>query len=321
MLRVAMLGKWHVHAEGYANDFNAQADSKVTCVWDDDEARGSEWAKRLNVPFYTDPDLMLEKEDFDAVCVCSATNRHKELFIKAANAGKHIFTEKVMCLNTDDCDEATEAILKNDVKFSISFPHKSFAHNLLIKRVIDEGMLGQITFLRARICHDGALKGWLPEYWFDPETTGGGAMMDLGAHPMYLSAWLLGKPVRVFSSFQYATGRAVDDDALSIIEFESGARASVETSLIAPRNPQMMEVYGTKGAIICQNGKLTLSTNDHPEWHEPTLPEALPSPLRMFTDSVLYDRPNPNGLTEARLLTQMMQNAYEAAKTGKSISF
>ena len=94
MLKIAMLGKWHVHAEGYAREFNSQSDSAVTCVWDSDPERGASWAKSLGVPFFADIDELFENAEFDATCVCSETNRHKDLMLKAAEKQKHIFTEK-----------------------------------------------------------------------------------------------------------------------------------------------------------------------------------------------------------------------------------
>ena len=51
MFRVAMLSKWHVHAEGYAREINAHPDACVCCVWDEDPERGAAWAEKLNVPF------------------------------------------------------------------------------------------------------------------------------------------------------------------------------------------------------------------------------------------------------------------------------
>ena len=321
MLRVAMAGKWHVHAEGYAKRFNEQQDACVVCVWDDDEARGQSWAKELNVPFYKSFEDMLEKEIFDAVCVCCATNRHKEIMLKAARAKKHIFTEKVMCLTEKDCKEVEREINENGVKFTISFPHRCFPQNLYIKNAIDSGILGDITLLRVRNCHDGALKGWLPEYWYDPVTTGGGAMMDLGAHPMYLANWFLGKPKSVFSSFHRITRRQVDDDALCVLEFENGARALVETSLIAPNNPQICEVYGTKGVILCENSKVRIRTTGSDGWIEPELPDPLDEPLRQFVDSVLYSKPIRFGTEQARALSMMMEKAYQSADKGEKAAF
>ncbi len=319
MLKVAMAGKWHVHAEGYARDFNAQSDSRVTAVWDDDVRRGSAWAAEIGAAFFESYDEMLEKGDFDAVCVTSATSMHKELMLKAAARKKHIFTEKVMCLTAADCDEVIRAINGSGVVFTISFPHRCFAQNLYIKQAIESGMLGKITLFRTRNCHAGALQGWLPDYWFDPDTTGGGAMMDLGAHPMYLANWMLGKPVSVVSSFKRVTGREVDDDAVSVLTFENGASAIVETSLVAPFTPQICEVYGTKGVILREDKKLRVKTNDAEGWIEPELPEDMPSPLRQFTDSVLYGAPVRFGTKEARTLTLMMEKAYEAEREGRRV--
>ena len=144
-------------------------------------------------------DELLARPDVDAVLIDTPTNMHKEVMIKAAKAHKHIFTEKCMCLNVADCDEVIKAVEEAGVIFTISFPQRCSGRNLFIKQCIEDGTLGDVTVMRVRNCHNGALAGWLPDYWYDPETTGGGAMMDLGAHPMYLARWLLGKPTRIQS--------------------------------------------------------------------------------------------------------------------------
>lgn len=157
MLKVAMISKWHVHAEGYARSFNKEADACVTCVWDENPDRGREWAKQLEVPFVENYDDVLARTDVDAVAICSPTNMHADLMIRAARAHKHIFTEKVMCLTTEECRRVAKTIEENGVVFTISFPHRCFPENLFIKQAIDEGMLGDITLFRVRNCHNGAL--------------------------------------------------------------------------------------------------------------------------------------------------------------------
>ena len=149
-------------------------------------------------------------------------------------------------------------------------------------------------------------------------------MMDLGAHPMYLSAWLLGKPVSIQSSFRYVTGRKVDDDSACIIRFENGATAIAETSLTAPFTPKLCEIYGTKGAILSEDGYVriksdTLTSAENNGWIVPALPKALPEPIRQFTDSVLYGKPVLFGTDEARTLTLLMENAYIADKEKREI--
>ena len=96
MLRVAMLSKWHVHAEGYARDFLKTGKAEITAVWDEKPERGAEWAQRLGCDFESDLDKLLAREDVDAVCCCTPTTMHTDVLIRAAKAGKHIFTEKVL---------------------------------------------------------------------------------------------------------------------------------------------------------------------------------------------------------------------------------
>lgn len=326
MLRFAMISKWHVHARGYANFIRKQPDARITCVWDEDEARGAEWAEELGCDFVADYDAVLAREDVDAILVCTPTNAHKEIMIKAANAKKHIFTEKVLALTLADCDEIIAAIKANGVKFSICFPHRCMPRNLAIKQLVDDGLLGDITVMRVRNCHDGALAKWLPDYWYDPETTGGGAMMDLGAHGMYLAHWLLGNPVRIQSMFNNLMPVPVDDNAICTIEFENKAIAIAETSLVSPMTPTRLEVYGTKGVAMYENDDVKFQnefTKKYVEggWVTPKMPEALPHPIRQFIDGVLCDKQIIFGIDEARMLTNLMEKAYIADKEKREIAF
>ena len=326
MLRFAMISKWHVHAKGYAEFVQKQDDAAVTCVWDEDAARGAAWADELGADFVANYDELLARDDVDAILVCTPTNMHKEIMIKAANAKKHIFTEKVLALTTADADEIISAIEKNGVTFSICFPHRCMPRNLVVKQLIDDGILGDVTVMRVRNCHNGALAGWLPDYWYDPETTGGGAMMDLGAHGMYLSHWLLGNPVRIQSMFNNFMPVPVDDNAISTIEFENKAVSIAETSLVSPMTPTRLEVYGTKGVVMYENDDVKFQnefTQKYVEggWVKPKLPKALPHPIRQFIDGILYDKEILFGVSEARMLTNLMEKAYVADKEKREVKF
>lgn len=321
MLRFAMISKWHVHAQMYSEFVLKQPDAMITCVWDEDPERGRVWAQKLYVKFVADLDTLLARDDVDAVLVDTPTNMHKEVIIKAAKAKKHIFTEKVLAFTCADCDEIIRRIRENNVTFTISFPHRSFARNLYVKEMILSGALGKITTLRIRNCHDGAVAGWLPEYWYDPITTGGGAMMDLGAHGMYLANWLLGKPKRIVSTFANLSGHLVEDNSVCVMEFENSAIAITETSLVSPLSPVTLEVYGTKGVIQYSDDDVRVRTLDNQEWTVPQLPEELPHPIRQFIDSVLYAKPVNYGVEEARMLSLMMEKAYIADSERREVAF
>lgn len=325
MLRVAMLSRWHVHANQYAGEIRANPDADVVAVWDEDPRRGTAWAEELDAPFEGDLDALLAG-DIDAVCVVSPTNLHREVMVCAANAGKHIFTEKVLATTVADCEAIAAAVTTNDVKFCISFPRRTIPQILCAKQAIDDGLFGQVTALRIRIAHDGAVRDWLPAHFYDREACGGGAMMDLGAHGMYLCRWLLGQPTRVVSVFNTVTGRAVDDNTVSVIEFNNGAIAVNETSFTGFGGAYSLEIDGTEG------GYRMLSPGEGVQvrskrlggsgWQQPDeLPKALAKPVDQWIAGCVHGAPIEFGLDDAIQLTELMEAAYVADDENRSVSF
>ncbi|MDE0444665.1 MAG: Gfo/Idh/MocA family oxidoreductase [Gammaproteobacteria bacterium] len=326
MLRVAMLSRWHVHANQYAGETRANPDADVVAVWDEDGRRGTAWAEELGVPFEADLDVLLASDDIDAVCVVTPTNLHGDVMVRAANAGKHIFTEKVLATTVADCEAIADAVTANGVKFCISFPRRTIPQILYAKQALDEGLFGQVTALRVRIAHDGAVRDWLPAHFYDAQACGGGAMMDLGAHGMYLSRWLLGAPKRIVSVFNTVTGRAVDDNTVSVIEFESGAIAVNETSFTGFGGSYSLEIDGTEGAyrmLSPAEGVEVRSRHlDGNGWQRPEqLPRALAKPIDQWVAGCVHGTPIEFGLADAIQLTELMEAAYVADGEARSVSF
>lgn len=326
MFKVALVSKWHVHAEGYAELLRTYNDVEITAVWDEEAERGRAWATSLNVDFEEDLDKLLGRQDVEGILICSPTSMHAEIMIKAARAGKHIFTEKAMALTKKECDEITAEVKKAGVKFGISFPARTNPSNLYVKSVIDEGLIGKVTLLRIRNGHDGALNNWLPDYWYEESKAGGGAMMDLGCHPMYLSSWILGKPLRINSMFSYFTNRSVEDNSVCTIEFENNAVAIVETSLVTYRTPSMVEVYGTEGTLIICDDNIKLTSKKMGEqfngWVIPSkLPKALPHSLRQWVDGIVNNAPIIFDTEAGTKLTELLEAAYISHKEKREVSF
>jgi predicted dehydrogenase len=326
MLKVAMLSGWHVHAKGYANNINSFPDAKVTVVWDEEPERGKAWAEELGVPFEADLGACVARDDVDGVVVDAPTSMHPEVMIAAANAGKHIFTEKVMALTVKGCDEISEAVRKAGVKFCISMPQRCQPTTRFAKQVADEKLIGEVTVLRVRGAHNGAVADWLPPHFYDPETCGGGAMMDLGAHPMYTARWILGKPARIASTFNTLTERAVEDNAVCVIEFASGAIGIVETSFVSAHCPSTLELYGTEGTLLIggPDGRVRIISNriesSVPGWITPSkLPDPLPPPIRQWVSGILESTEIHFGLEDGTQLTELMQAAYISHKEGRQI--
>nr|MDD6335457.1 Gfo/Idh/MocA family oxidoreductase [bacterium] len=325
MIRLAMLSYWHVHARGYAREFTQGGKAMITAVWDEIPERGREQAAIWGAPFYENLDDLLAREDIDAVCVTAPTNMHGEIMVKAAKAGKHIFTEKVMALTVEECRQIAEAVRENGVQFCISFPHRTQPHNLFAKKAVEQGWLGRISYMRVRNAHDGASSDWLPPHFYDATQCGGGAMMDLGAHPMYLCRWLMGKPVAISSTYTEMTGHGVEDNAVSVIEFGDGAIAVSETGFMTPNSPFMLEIYGTEGGLIITGDEVKINSRklsgEVQGWTVVSdLPKALPSPINQFIAALEGEGEIAFGLEEGIQLTELMVGAYASLKEGKRVA-
>lgn len=320
MIRIGMLSKWHVHATDYANQVKESGKAIITAVWDDNVERGAAWAEELGVDFEADLEQFLAREDIDAVICDTATVDHKHVLTKAAAAGKHIFTEKVLATTVEDCVAIAESIRSNNVKFAISFPQLTFSDVQMARQLIEEKKLGQVSSFRMRNAHAGLVQGWLPDYWMNANEAGGGALMDLGAHPVYLANALLGEPKRVSAVMSAPMGSDTDEVATVLVEYANGSAAVLETSLISWNSPRLIEVYGTEGAFISLNDevKVNLKEDDSSEYKKVELPLRSAMPLIRFLDACSGgdDVPEDFGLDAAINLTKVVVAAYESVSTG-----
>ncbi len=320
MLKVGLVSRWHVHADEYANAVRQYENAEIAAVWDENAERGKKWAQELGCRYFGDYGMMLRKADIDAVVIVSPTSMHPSLILKAAKAGKHIFTEKALTVKLNDSKKIAAAVKENNVKFVISFPHKSRCELIFAKSAIESGRLGKITYARVRNVHNGSSAGWLPDYFFDELLCGGGAMIDLGAHPMYTLEMLLGKPLFVQSLFTDLTKRGVEDNAVSLIEFECGAIGVSETGFVSEYNPYTVEISGTDGYLAIRGSKVLIADKltegrlvevDH-------LPANKPLPIVQWMDWCCNIQDAPEGILidDAVMLTALTHASYKANKNG-----
>lgn len=313
-MKVAIYGVWHVHAGGYTR--KALEMGEVVGFYEKNDEFAESFKKEFGLHRFSTPEELLESEA-EGVIVCSASNEHADDMVKIANAGKHIFTEKVLALTDEDCRRVEKAVNDNGVNFVISLFQKYIGSRIAVKKVADSGELGKINYMRFRNCHNGSLGDWLPKHFFNKEQCGGGAMIDLGAHGMYLAHWLLGVPVCAKSVFTIAdeseTAKLkntdlVEDNAVTVMQFSNGAIAINETGFVSHNSPTILEVHGENG-YVCMNGnsvvKCTKSTDG--KLTEVSVPDSLPSPLEQFLSGNVLDG---CGIEEAKALTHMMVMAY-----------
>lgn len=317
-MKVAIVGAWHVHTLEYGEAIAKNPGAELVCLWDDEKERGEAMAQRLGIPFEPDLNAIWTNPEIDGVQITTATSQHREVLLAAANAGKHIFTEKVLALSMEDAEEIAVAVRKNGVKFTISYPHKTWPTLKAAKALVDSGKLGQITYARVRDAHNGSTADWLPPHFYDASQTGGGAMIDLGAHPMYTLHWFMGEPKSVVSQFTQVTHRGVEDNAVSIIEFANGAIGVSETGFVTTGMSYVLEMSGTKGSLMVHNDILEFSCEetDNKLIRKTDLPEPDCMPVDAWIAAVNGEGEAPNSIDDAVALTKFMVGAYEAYRTG-----
>ena len=328
MLKTGIVSAWHVHAHGYANELEASGKVSFKAIWDENEKRGREWAEQRGIEFVADYDSFLKRDDIEAVICNAPTTMHPELLRKAAEAGKHIFTEKLLATNASECIELCDAIKKSGVIFTISLPLRSSPNILYAKKMVDSGALGKVTGARMRRSHGGVSDNWLPAHWYDVSKTGGGAMMDLGAHPVYVLAFLFGEPLRVSGMTTNPFGTSSDENAVALVEFGGGIVATCETAFVTYGVPDILEVYGTDGSLFIRGGEIKITTRGMSELGLNTaspdnLPNEKPTPLMQFVDACLNKTGTPEslGLNDALVMTRIIEACYLSDSGNKTIVF
>lgn len=322
-MKIAIVGAWHVHTMEYGEAVLQNPGAELVCLWDDEEARGKATAEKLGIPFEPDLNKIWENPEIDGVQITTATCQHREVLLAAAAAGKHIFTEKVLAFTMEDAEEIAAAVKSSGVKFTISYPHKTFPTLKAAKELVDSGRLGQITYARVRDAHNGSTAGWLPPHFYDAAQTGGGAMIDLGAHPMYTLNWFMGEPKSIVSMFTEVTHKGVEDNAVSVIEFANGAIGVSETGFVTNGMPYVLEMSGTKGSLMVHNDILEYSCEETGNRlvQKTDLPQPGTMPIDGWIAAVNEGGDAPNGIDDAVALTKFMVGAYEAYRTGRQYRF
>lgn len=326
MIRVAMLSFWHVHAKDYSRQALEHPETQIVAAWDEEPERGRAGAEQLGVTFYTDLAELLAQPDIDGVIIDTPTNIHRDVLIAAAQAGKHIFTEKVVAPTLSECNEILAAIDTAGVKLTVSLPRLNDPYTLTIQDLLARNILGQLTLIRTRLSHNGALgNAWLPPQFFNLEQCGGGALIDLGCHPMYLARLFAGQmPESVSTSYGYITGREVEDNAVATLYYPNGLLAVVEAGFVNSFSPFTIEIHGTEGSLFFGTPESTLKVRstqleDGQRWVDIPLNQPRPSAFHQWVTHIQQGTRANENIQLAIELTSLMEAANISVRTKQPV--
>jgi len=321
-VRIAILSTAHVHALGWVQALRSIPEAIVTAVYDDNVERGKVMADKLGLPLTTNLQEALSKAD--AVMIASENNRHPELTLAAAAAGKHVLCEKPLAITAEDGARMVRACREAGVQLMTAFPCRFFATVVRARDLVRQGKIGRILAMK------GTNHGYLPPGWFtDPTKAGGGAVIDHTVHVVDLMRWFLGAEVKeVYAEVgTLFHDLKVDDSGLLTMEFENCVFATLDTSW--SRGPGYytwgdvtLEIIGTGGTLSLDALAQHLDVYDHEKlrprivgWGDT---DDTPM-LREFVSAILEGREAAVTGLDGLRAADVALAAYESARSKTSV--
>jgi predicted dehydrogenase len=218
----------------------------------------------------TDWRALIARDDVQIVDICTPGDSHKDIALAALAAGKHVLCEKPLANTVAEAEEMAEAAAAaaaNGQRSMVAFNYRRVPALAVACQMIAEGKLGKIRHVRAQYLQDWLSDPNTPMAWrLRKEEAGSGALGDIGAHIIDATQFLLGEQLTGVSALTETfvhkrpiagdpDGRlddvTVDDAALFIGRFGSGALASYEATRFAlgRKNSMRVEVNGEKGSL------------------------------------------------------------------------
>jgi predicted dehydrogenase len=213
---------------------------------------------------------VLADPEVEGVIITTPHSVHGEQIVAAAEAGKHVFVDKPFTLTVADARRATEACRRAGVVLALGHQRRRQAASRALKRLIDEGTLGQVVQIEGNMSADGGFVMVKPGFWRAvPAETPGGAMTNLGIHHVDTYQYLFGPIVRVSAMARQValTGVDIKDVTSILFEFASGALGYLGTSWVHATRTEDIAVHGTQGQAWHENTgtRLLLARRGKPE--------------------------------------------------------
>jgi predicted dehydrogenase len=270
MIGYGFMGRTHSNAYAKVNhffDLEYKPVLKAICARNGERAQqfADQWGYES---VETDWKKLVERDDIDAIDICTPNNLHHEIAIAAAKAGKMILCEKPLAMDVAQGEEMCKAVEEAGVANTVWYNYRRVPAVTLAKQMIDEGKLGRIFHYRAVFLQDWTISEELPQggeaLWrLDAAAAGSGVTGDLLAHCIDTALWLNGgiKDVSAMTEtfikerVHSLTGEKqkvdIDDACAFLARFDNGSLATFESTRYARGHKALytFEINGEHASI------------------------------------------------------------------------
>jgi predicted dehydrogenase len=259
----------HQHIPGYLRRCE---NVEITALCDINKERLTSLGRELGTSHLTtDYEELVRLDDVDAVDICTWPAAHHPVAMAAIGQGKHVFCEKPLALDQHQAREMCQAADAAGVKTGVGFTHRMTPAARLARRLLSSGALGDVYHVLAIYALGSADFADQPMTWRRMKSrVGGGPLFELGSHIVDMVRWWLGEEITAVCA-QHRTfvpqRRWPGSDELAEVDVEDASAFLAEMSggglglfvssyAFTARNfEQRVEVYGSKGAILYDQGR------------------------------------------------------------------
>lgn len=274
LLRVGVIGLGF--GENHIRSYQACPNVVVETIC----SRTTETAQRVAKDYsitdtQTDYRAILDRQDIDAVSICTPVNLHKKMVIDALDAGKHVLCEKPLGLNTKEAKEMLENGRRSGKVHMTNFGWRFNAPAFRMKTLLEEEYIGRIYHLNARYMMGYRASPKKEHSWRERRLEAGlGAVGDLGVHLIDMARWWLGEFERVCSQMNTLIPKRpardssimkaseLEDACAFIAQMQNGIQAVFHVSRCALCTDFIhIDIHGSNGALQFQFARDTMQAS------------------------------------------------------------
>lgn len=262
-------------------------DARLAAVCDIDTERAQKVAEKHDCRWYEDFEQLLADDEVQVVNICTPSGMHADMGIQAAQAGKHVLSEKPLDVRLDKADAVIAACAKAGVKLGCIFQNRFNPAARRIKRAIEEGKFGELVLGVADCIWYRAQSYYDSGEWRGTWALDRGCLCNQGVHFIDQLCWFMGDVKEVVSADTPTLQRNIESEDLGIalLRFENGARGVIQaTTLAYPGVSGRVVVCGTTGSAAIDGGNLLMFRVEGEEEKEAPVSSAEPGRATTASD-------------------------------------
>lgn len=265
---------------------------------------------------------VLERDDVDAVDICSPNALHAEMAVAAARAGKHVLVEKPIAVSLAEADAMIDAAREAGVVLMAAHNVRFAAPYLAAAAAVADGRVGDVVGVRAAFGHAGP-QAWAPgSTWFrEPDVSGGGALLDLGIHVADLLRAVTHDEVEAVSAFLRRPDPAGVEEAGQVaFSLRGGGVGTFHASWAARPGPDhQLVVHGTAGSLSIERGQAVVRPADRGDKVVVEPPAPAPDLFAAFVAACRGDEAPAVTGEDGRAALAIVTAAYQAAAERRTV--